>query len=237
MTENSSGEQYNCPNGSVADPIRSGNLSISCRHHCAMWWQLDLPRVWCHEVIVIADYHSLHAIFGISKTLVPWQDVRGKAKIFNPLQVLACINKQISVWSYHSISPSSSDFIFARQGAGLKPRLPVFLYGMLPISQEDYGTKWNQIFTQEQPPLLQWGDHRSFVSARPSSSAQLWKFRPNRISAASTLVRPPVHRCYTQCVCLQHPRSHLIWEHHSVYSHNGNQVMEKCTLAKNFALL
>lgn len=43
-----------------------------------MWWQLDLARVGCNEVLVIADYHGLHAIFGISKTLVSWQDVRGK---------------------------------------------------------------------------------------------------------------------------------------------------------------
>ncbi len=48
------------------------------------------------------------------------------SEVFNPLQVLPCVNKQISVWSYHSISPSSPDFIFARQGTGLEPEPPVF---------------------------------------------------------------------------------------------------------------
>ncbi len=94
VTENSSGEQYKCPNSSVADPIRSGSLSISRRYHCVIWWQLDLSRVWCHEVLAVADYHGSHAIFGISHTQAPWQNIRG----FQPSSGAAlCKQADISV--------------------------------------------------------------------------------------------------------------------------------------------
>ncbi len=129
------GLDYNCPSSWLRIQVANSTNVLT------VLWQWEVA-VWAFHVDTIAPYDDKWICLGcdamrclkLQTTTAHMPSLAyhtprhhdKTSEVFNLLQVLPCVNKQISVWSYHSISPSSPDFIFARQGAGLEPEPPIF---------------------------------------------------------------------------------------------------------------